>query len=624
MRCSSPAASPNPDAPEPVWFGPPERSLLGWMHRPADGRARGAVVLCPPFGIERNVSIYVYRELASRLADNGFLALRFDYDGTGQSAGELNDSGRLDAYRASVEHAVVLVSAQNVRWVAGVGLRLGATILSSAVQAGCPLDAMLLWDPCQSGRAFLREQLLLFGGPAGSTANSSGTEIAGFLLSAETATELRTLEIPRVPAAPAGGTLVLLDPARPGGASLRRHLAGAAAKWDQYREPATVLGVLRPDGELPTAVLDQIVDWLGERCRREPVSLADAGAGSRRAVVARCDDATPIVEEALTIGAHGLFGISTEASRADPGGLGRRRPVLVFLNVGLGASTGPGREWVSLARRWAAAGHRTLRFDLSGIGESPARPNRPTRLRYPPCAVEDIRAAVSCMSPEDPSNVVLVGVSSGAHGALSAAAELRPRGVIAVNPTLAKATPDTWEAAVEDSWGLPWAATERPRLAGDTARAGRRVAAVPRLRRVCGRWRHRLINRIPAAVWSLAFALRLVRSPAELITPPVKLGVPTLVLCGVAEARFPLASVPRALAALGRSRPGSFQRVPGLDHSLRDERSRIAVRDALVAFLADLSSPAPEPARMETAAARLVPRLAGPVARGSDARGVTR
>ena len=36
----------------PIWFGPPERSLFGWFHRPSTGRARGGVVLCPPFASE--------------------------------------------------------------------------------------------------------------------------------------------------------------------------------------------------------------------------------------------------------------------------------------------------------------------------------------------------------------------------------------------------------------------------------------------------------------------------------------------------------------------------------------------------------------------------------------------
>ena len=38
---------------EPLFFGPADHSLFGWLHLPA-GRAprRTAVVLCPPFGQE--------------------------------------------------------------------------------------------------------------------------------------------------------------------------------------------------------------------------------------------------------------------------------------------------------------------------------------------------------------------------------------------------------------------------------------------------------------------------------------------------------------------------------------------------------------------------------------------
>ena len=36
----------------PLWFGPEDRPLFGWLHTPASGEARGGVVLCPTLGIE--------------------------------------------------------------------------------------------------------------------------------------------------------------------------------------------------------------------------------------------------------------------------------------------------------------------------------------------------------------------------------------------------------------------------------------------------------------------------------------------------------------------------------------------------------------------------------------------
>ena len=79
---------------EPYWFGPARAPLLGRLHRPLGGRARGGVLICPPVGIELAHSHYVLRCLARELTACGFAVLRFDYAGTGQSAGDMNDSGR--------------------------------------------------------------------------------------------------------------------------------------------------------------------------------------------------------------------------------------------------------------------------------------------------------------------------------------------------------------------------------------------------------------------------------------------------------------------------------------------------------------------------------------------------
>ena len=40
----------------PLWFGPDERPLFGWVHAPNDGMARGAAVLCPPMFLEQDIA----------------------------------------------------------------------------------------------------------------------------------------------------------------------------------------------------------------------------------------------------------------------------------------------------------------------------------------------------------------------------------------------------------------------------------------------------------------------------------------------------------------------------------------------------------------------------------------
>jgi pimeloyl-ACP methyl ester carboxylesterase len=78
-----------------------------------------------------------------------------------------------------------------------------------------------------------------------------------------------------------------------------------------------------------------------------------------------------VKEEAILLGESAtLVGVVT-----DPPGSARQagRHGVVLLNAGLVHRVGPGRLYVKLARRLATHGFVVVRFDYSGIGDSPAR-----------------------------------------------------------------------------------------------------------------------------------------------------------------------------------------------------------------------------------------------------------
>ena len=140
----------------PFHFGDSGEELLGTYHPPGPGRkSAGAVLLCNPFGQEAIRAHRTFRVLAERLASNGHPVLRFDYFGTGDSAGSLTDV-QLGRWIGDIQMAARelqdMSGAPNSVWI---GLGMGATLATLAASSGNP-TALVLWEPIVSGQAYLQ------------------------------------------------------------------------------------------------------------------------------------------------------------------------------------------------------------------------------------------------------------------------------------------------------------------------------------------------------------------------------------------------------------------------------------------------------------------------------------
>ncbi|HEY0777633.1 MAG TPA: alpha/beta hydrolase [Gemmatirosa sp.] len=145
----------------PRFFGDTGRQLFGVYH-PASAAPgvsaqvrRTGVVLCYPGPQEYRQAHWAYRRLAGLLADGGVHVLRFDYVGTGDSAGASSD-GSLAQWADDVRAAArELQDVAGVRRTALVGLRLGAVIAARACAAGLAVSDLVLWDPVVRGTEYL-------------------------------------------------------------------------------------------------------------------------------------------------------------------------------------------------------------------------------------------------------------------------------------------------------------------------------------------------------------------------------------------------------------------------------------------------------------------------------------
>lgn len=403
-----------------TWFGPPERPLAGWLHVPDGGRARGAVVLCPPLGLEYVTSHRAMRLAAELLAGRGFVALRFDYDGTGDSAGDPDEPGRVAALLASIGAAV-----EEVRAVAAgaplalAGLRMGA-VLAATWSAeddagGNPPAALVLWDAPRSGRAFLRQQRSLGLLVGGRDLGDGAVDAPGFHVSADTAADLRRLDLTALPAPRVPQVLVLSRPGEDGGS----WPAGAGVARDVVEGMPAMLDVPSPHSLVATAAVERLVGWLDGVLPADVVDLS-----VRTTAEAVVGDG--VVERHVRVGPFALPGVETAPASAPPA----ERAVLL-LNNAAENHIGPVRLWTELARAWAGRGVRSVRFDLPGVGDSAARPGEPEDLIYTAYETQDVLDVVA--SGAVGADPVLVGLCSGAHLALRVGAALPASSVVAVN-----------------------------------------------------------------------------------------------------------------------------------------------------------------------------------------------
>jgi pimeloyl-ACP methyl ester carboxylesterase len=137
----------------PLYFGTGQRRLFGLLD-PAQVRSKQAqaAVICYPWGPEYIFAHRALRYLSRQLAAQGFNVLRFDYYGSGDSAGD-DSEVRLSGWREDIVAAIEeLKEISEAKAVALVGLRLGAS-LAAQIAANCREDvaALVLWDPAILG-----------------------------------------------------------------------------------------------------------------------------------------------------------------------------------------------------------------------------------------------------------------------------------------------------------------------------------------------------------------------------------------------------------------------------------------------------------------------------------------
>ncbi len=562
--------------PWPVYFGAPAERLFGWVHAPEAPHRGTGVVLCPPVGYEHLCSYTTLRQLAEELAADGFYVLRFDYPCTGDSAGacdRVSVASWLSGVRAAVDELRRVASLERI---AVVGLRMGATLAATAAARWPGIDGLVLWAPFRSGRAFRRELIALGGGGGAPGSGESLAEAGGFAYPAAMLEEFASIDLTALERAPAPAVLIVWrDDLKPD-AKLTGALAATGAVVDE-EQPAGTAQLVRGvsyEVDVPDAVLGRIRRWLRSRFPdrtdvRAPVRGIDSPC---------CMVRPDVVETPVRFGAEGLFGIMSEPAS----GRRQRDTALAFLNTGVDHRIGTSRMSVTLARNWAALGYRVLRFDLAGIGDSPAPAGGGKAAPYSPNDIDQVRSAVTFVHHRGAERAVVVGLCSGGHTAMRAVLHGLPvTGACAMNPQLYWRTGDSLRLQLESN---------------DLLLEGRRVRQSARSRK---KWVRLLTGRIDvkatcrvllrhARAWSRDRDA--VRRAREAVADMRALGaapVPSFVVFSEGDPglRYLHTFAPRGIESLPARSSLRIAELPGADHTFTARHSRDSLETLLTEYL---------------------------------------
>jgi pimeloyl-ACP methyl ester carboxylesterase len=315
------------------------------------------------------------------------------------------------------------------------GLRLGATLAALAAQGRDDVAALIALAPLVKGKGWVREgrilgQATLARTGLRSAGDTGGLEFGGFSLDAEDVAFVQHIDLLASQVPPARRMLLLDRDDMPSDPSWGQHLTHLGATVEQVQADGYHDMMQVPHfAQVPETLLARVVSWVG----------ALAGLGGMQPVTVqhlRTSVAlghAPVVEEARWLpGSSPLSVVISQTARTVHEA--SAPAAVLMINTGGEHRIGTNRMYTHWARRWAERGWVAMRMDLTGLGESPARPGvaHDIHLRH---ATEDIERAIEHLrTHHGVGQVHLVGLCSGAFHAMSAAFQgVDLRSVTAIN-----------------------------------------------------------------------------------------------------------------------------------------------------------------------------------------------
>lgn len=243
------------------FFGSAERPLYGVHHEPSVRPSRKtAILLAYPFGREYMRCHRALVRLCDRFAADGYHCLRFDYHGTGDSAGASGE-GNAEEWVANTRAAAAeLRELSGADSVCLVGVRLGAAIAMLAAAAEPAVSGVVLWDPVVRGDDYIDSLEALHSAfihdtdrfPEAARLAAGADELVGMICPPGMRESIRHIDLtalPRIPAsfvsiiasAHADETKRLQESLEAHGTTCRYEIVNERVDWDALAQLGVVL-----------------------------------------------------------------------------------------------------------------------------------------------------------------------------------------------------------------------------------------------------------------------------------------------------------------------------------------------------------------------------------------------
>ncbi|SJZ87967.1 alpha/beta hydrolase [Selenihalanaerobacter shriftii] len=135
---------------KPVLFGKGAKKMLGILHIPdcKTDYPKPAVILCHGFKGNKIGPHRIFVKMARNLAENGIVAFRFDYRGSGDSFGDFKEttiSGQVEDALEAVE-LISQLDEVNSSQLGLLGLSLGGAVAACTAAKSQNIKALVLWS----------------------------------------------------------------------------------------------------------------------------------------------------------------------------------------------------------------------------------------------------------------------------------------------------------------------------------------------------------------------------------------------------------------------------------------------------------------------------------------------